>query len=480
MRFYDECRDCAVRMTATIGELLEAAPEVTAQVIDRLKHFLEDSPELVPPQMVPFVYQWYTELLPGIPLPLDPYRTMKYHSNERVAPLMGNLQRIVDTSPEGPLEGALRVAAAGNIIDFGAHSYDSIDIEQEIDGIHKLQFRIFDYENFADDLACATSALYIADNAGEVYFDKILLRLMKDFTPDMEIVYAVRSRPVLNDATLEDAMHAGIQEFARVIKSGSTCPGTVLDECTPEFLDYFDSSDMIIAKGQGNLETLLDKVPGMPLYHILRIKCPCVAKELGQPVGSLILWDVREKPGIEMETRSYEGNGDFGEQEALALLKKYGISDERIAHSKGVAEFARDIATRIVKRHGRVLNPHKIYLGALLHDIGRGLPGDHERNSEKILRREGHPDLANIVMHGTYYETTILRGQEDPTARPQRLDNVIVAYADARYRLKPVTLAERFADVERRRFADQEKMRAMEMARERFLDHEAWINELLQ
>ncbi len=167
------------------------------------------------------------------------------------------------------------------------------------------------------------------------------------------------------------------------------------------------------------------------------------------------------------------------EQQALALLQRYGMDSVRLAHSQAVAAFAYELASRIRARHPELsLDPEQVRVAALLHDIGRTRPGDHEPNSVAILREEGQDDLAELVMHGTYYEIQKLRGIDDPRLRAETLANRIVAYSDARVRLKPVTLEERMAELHRRRGAEVEKVRSVEMAWPRFRDMERSLMEL--
>lgn len=171
----------------------------------------------------------------------------------------------------------------------------------------------------------------------------------------------------------------------------------------------------------------------------------------------------------------------FNYDQALKLLRTRGMSKKRIAHSIGVADTARDLARRIARRHPALpLNAEKVRVAALLHDIGRTREGDHELNSVKILREEGLEDLAAIVMHGTFYEIQRLRGIEDPRLIPQSLENKLVAYADARFRLKPVTLKERFDDITARMAGDEEKSESVAMALKRFVSMEREIMGLLQ
>lgn len=131
--------------------------------------------------------------------------------------------------------------------------------------------------------AKARSILYLADNAGEIVFDRILIEAL----PASRVTVAVRGGPVINDATLADAETAGIHEIATVIDNGSDAPGTLLAECSPEFRARFEAADLVIAKGQGNFETLSDT--RKHIFFLLSVKCPLVAAEVGAPVGSLVV-----------------------------------------------------------------------------------------------------------------------------------------------------------------------------------------------
>jgi putative nucleotidyltransferase with HDIG domain len=166
--------------------------------------------------------------------------------------------------------------------------------------------------------------------------------------------------------------------------------------------------------------------------------------------------------------------------QALNLLRTYRLTERRIQHSVAVATFAFDMARRLRSRRPDLpVDPRKVKIAALLHDIGRGHEGDHELNSIEILRREGLPELADIVSHGSIYEIMKLRGHDRPDLLPHSLENKIVAYADARVRLAPVSLQQRVDDLISRRSGDTEKVESAKMARERFEEMERELRELL-
>jgi uncharacterized protein with ATP-grasp and redox domains len=124
--------------------------------------------------------------------------------------------------------------------------------------------------------------LYLADNAGETVFDRLLIE-----TLDVPVIYAVKGGPILNDATQEDALAAGIGRAAEVISSGADAPGTILSRCSGEFRQLYDRSELIIAKGQANYETLSEE--GARVFFLLQVKCPVIARDVGTPVGSIVL-----------------------------------------------------------------------------------------------------------------------------------------------------------------------------------------------
>ena len=159
----------------------------------------------------------------------------------------------------------------------------------------------------------------------------------------------------------------------------------------------------------------------------------------------------------------------ISEPEALLLLRKYLASERRIAHSMLVADFAYGLASRIHAAHPALpLDPAKVKIAALLHDVGRGQVGDHELNSVAILKQEGLHEIAAIVIHGTIYEIMLLRGRDDPSLLPRTIENKIVAYADARCKDRLVDMRERWAEIEVRRKDEGEKIASLRMAKERF------------
>ena len=190
-------------------------------------------------------------------------------------------------SSDDPFETALRIAVAGNIIDFGVHTNDSIQIRATIEKALEAQFAIDHIRELKDRLCHASLVLYLADNAGEIVFD----RLFVEQIGAGRVVCAVRHAPIINDATLDDAEQAGLCDVCRVISSGCTAPGTLIRECSDEFKTLFSSADIVISKGQGNFETL--NHTDRDIFFLFMVKCQVISREVSVPVGGFVVMHSR-------------------------------------------------------------------------------------------------------------------------------------------------------------------------------------------
>jgi uncharacterized protein with ATP-grasp and redox domains len=216
----------------------------------------------------------------------DPFKKIKHRCNELALSLYPDLEKLVDKSPD-PLLTSTKIAIAGNIIDFGVNSdLDNNDIHRSIEDAIKTSLPESEMERFRRSASQARKILYIGDNAGEIVFDKLLI---KQLLPQ-RITYAVRGFPIINDATREDAEKAGLSNFVKIIDSGSDIPGTVLDQCSRDFIDCYNEADLVIAKGQGNYETLNDE--NKQIFFMMKAKCPVVSEDIGYPLGSAVIMGV--------------------------------------------------------------------------------------------------------------------------------------------------------------------------------------------
>ncbi len=212
----------------------------------------------------------------------DPYRALKDRMNKIALDLLPALAAAAQRHRD-PREAVVRLAVAGNLLDAGSKNrLAPEDLPARLHTVWEMPLVGSVADLFAA-AAAARSILYLADNAGEIVLDRLLIEAL----PVEKITVAVRGAPVINDATLEDAAVAGIALVAPVIANGSDAPGTLVEECSEEFRRHFERADLIIAKGQGNYETLSSSTKDV--FFLLTVKCPLIAVQIGAPVGALVV-----------------------------------------------------------------------------------------------------------------------------------------------------------------------------------------------
>jgi uncharacterized protein with ATP-grasp and redox domains len=213
----------------------------------------------------------------------DPYRNMKRRFTEFALRLLPALHERVRRAQD-PFSVAVRLAIAGNVIDVGANpGVTETHVREAIEWALRAPLDREVLEHLRSSVDKATSILYLADNAGEIVFDRLVLGVL----PKDRVVLAVRGAPSLNDATLEDAEAAGLTDRMEVLDNGSSAPGTILDDCAESFRRRFSAADVIIAKGQGNYESLNDADRGV--HFLFKAKCELVARDLGCEVGEMVV-----------------------------------------------------------------------------------------------------------------------------------------------------------------------------------------------
>ncbi len=276
MKAYLECVPCFLRQALDAAKLAGADKKTQKKVLDDIARMLPDfSLDVTPPEIAETVYGVVEKHTGG----KDAYKKIKEKSNSMAMELYPRLKKVVEGASD-VLLSAVRLAVAGNVIDYGVpHSFD---IEEEIEECLERDFAVFDFEEFKDAVEDAENILYLLDNAGEIVFDRILIEEM-----DKSVVCATRGKPIINDVTMDDARDVGLDKVAKVISSGSEVPGTVIRKCSREFLKYYNDADLIISKGQGNFETLADE--NKPIFFIFKAKCSVIAEHVGCREGDIIL-----------------------------------------------------------------------------------------------------------------------------------------------------------------------------------------------
>lgn len=223
----------------------------------------------------------------------DPFREIKSRYNNIALGLYGSLKKNVAESEDALLTAA-RLAVAGNVIDFGI--YSSVDIEGTVRRALEEPLDVDHFAAFREAVAGAEKVLYLLDNAGEVVFDRLLIEELA--VEGKKVTAVVKASPVINDCTIEDALEAGLAGVCEVVDNGSDAVGTILETTSEEFRKLFESSALVISKGQGNFETLLDfangtrsreRKPDGEIFFLFQSKCGVVSRFLGLPEGSMLL-----------------------------------------------------------------------------------------------------------------------------------------------------------------------------------------------
>jgi len=279
MRTTLDCIPCYIQHAVHIARMVTDDPARHKEIVDgALRRATEVDFGVPPPAMARELHARIREVA-GV---ADPYRQVKEESTRFALELLPALRHEVARAAD-PFATAVRLAIAGNIIDFGTNQ------ELRLDDVH----RVF-AEALAQpiDLAAirrleraldeARTILYLGDNCGEIVIDRLLVEPRRD-----KITFAVRGSPILNDATREDAVASGLADIVPVIDTGDATPGVLLEHASAPFRRAFAAADLIVAKGQGNYETLDET--DRPIVFLLKAKCRVVARQLGVDLGSLVV-----------------------------------------------------------------------------------------------------------------------------------------------------------------------------------------------
>ena len=276
MRTYLDCYPCCLRQALEAARIAGAdegqQQTVIKQVLDELQRV--DLAE-TPPEIGARIHRIVRQEL-GI---RDPYLEAKEASTREALALYPRLKAMLAEASD-PIDLAIRLSIAGNIIDFGPHS--KYDLWEAVESAIAQDFALDDRVFLRSLLSQVDWMLYLADNAGETVFDRLLIE-----TLNVPVVYAVKGGPVLNDATEQDAVAAGLCDVATVTNTGTDAPGTILSSCSEEFQQLFNRADLIIAKGQANYETLSESKA--PVFFLLRTKCEVIARDVGVPINSIVV-----------------------------------------------------------------------------------------------------------------------------------------------------------------------------------------------
>ncbi len=211
----------------------------------------------------------------------DAYRNEKAEHITKALSLLPGIENKISKSEDKLLESA-KASIIGNAIDLGS-TYGNIDVTEDLFDVKSEKFCLDDYDFFKERILNSSNVVFISDNAGETVFDKPLIDLLVSMGKIVK--YAVKSKPIINDATKEDAILSKIA--CQIIETGSQISGTILFSCSKLFRKAIQNADLIIAKGQANYETLSQEQ--LPIFFLFMVKCLPIEKDTGSSMGSMLL-----------------------------------------------------------------------------------------------------------------------------------------------------------------------------------------------
>ena len=289
MRLDSQCILCLLKRHSETANRCGNEEQVTAFTRDLMRLLCDGPVEMSAPFYTPGITRLFTE---HFGLADDRFAEEKELSNRYALERFDRITEMVRTATD-PLYAGRQAAILGNYIDFsalqGEVSFEKLN--EMLDILHTIDV---DRENFAKlraELAQAKELLYLTDNAGEIGFDRVFLEVIRDTFPKLHITVCVRGGPTQNDATRVDAEVVGMP--FPIIDNGTRIPGTVLELASDDLKAALERADLTIAKGQANVETLLDTGHGYNIYYAFLVKCQRYIDRFGKAKLTPML--VREK-----------------------------------------------------------------------------------------------------------------------------------------------------------------------------------------
>lgn len=282
MKVTPNCAQCLLERAVKQVHLATSDTDLQVKVIAAMTELLEKEFTV---DSVPCHIGTDRDLLVQRMTGVDPYKEMKAKSNEMALRILPELQSSIDAlrSSAQRFRRAALIAAAANAIEFDVAGREfSLDDFKDIVDRVESDLVVDHIEPFRRLCKDVRSVTYLIDNAGEVALDTVLISQIRRLGPRVTAV--VKSSPILNDATLEDAKEVGLGDIAdRVMDMGAPTIGIILERASPDFRELLFSSELIVAKGMGHYEAITElKIP-CPIVHILRTKCNPVAEHIGVP-----------------------------------------------------------------------------------------------------------------------------------------------------------------------------------------------------
>jgi len=278
MKASEECLVCMLKQALNTARVATRNSAERREILNRVAALLPGMKlEQTPASLSMDVYRIAGEVTGR----RDPYLRIKRQTNRTALAMLASVRRLV-LSASDPLEAAVKAAIAGNIIDLGiGHAFD---MRRDVRRIIAEPLTISALRQFRVEARSGRTCLYIGDNAGEIVFDRLLVEEL--IRRGVRVVFAVKSGPIINDATVADAKAAGLDSLTEIIETGSDDIGVNWERVSPAFRRAVAEADFLVAKGHGNFETCEDRPENF--YFLLKAKCDVVASMLGVPLGATV------------------------------------------------------------------------------------------------------------------------------------------------------------------------------------------------
>jgi uncharacterized protein with ATP-grasp and redox domains len=285
------CILCNIKQVLTVTDLVNldaASKEVIMR--DVLGYLQETNYKRSNPEVIKGTWDIVTKHINND----NPYREIKSYYNRELIQIANKIRNLINESDD-KFNIALKIAITANLIDFAAsHTFDEKMLLEKINLINEQEMPIDDSKKLYEKLKTAQTLLYLGDNCGEIVIDKIFIEYIKAIFPNIKVYFGVRGEPIVNDVTVEDANMVQMQEVAEVISNGDGSLGTVIAKTSTSFRDIFYKADVIIAKGQGNYESL-SEIDRNHIFFLFMAKCDAVARSLNIANLSIVCAEYQNK-----------------------------------------------------------------------------------------------------------------------------------------------------------------------------------------
>ena len=276
MNLKSDCLSCLLNQSLRVAKNLNLDENTSKKMMKVASLSIANYGEVSPPVAAADLYPKLASFTDSD----DVYKSLKELSTQEASKLLPSIKKQVKSTSD-----AIKAAVAGNVIDFATPNHFDLDVEFE--KVFETNFTIDDETLFLESLKKAKTFMIVGDNVGEHVFDKLLLEQIAKEYPKLKLYYAVRGRPIINDVTLLEAKEINMEEVATVVDSGVDTPGLAYTHASNEFMNLYNSMDLVIAKGMGNYECL-EGVKDKRLFHLFKVKCDVVARDVGAELGTLI------------------------------------------------------------------------------------------------------------------------------------------------------------------------------------------------